>query len=56
MLVFSGLAEWGCLFFERNRRFGAEVVGLLEGMGYRDVELRKDQFGNDRMVKAIKPL
>ena len=56
LLGCSLLAEGGCLFFEINRRFGAEVVGLLEGMGYRDVELRKDQFGNDRMVKAIKPL
>lgn len=56
LLGCSILAEGGRLFFEINRRFGAEVVRLLEEMGYRDVELRKDQFGNDRMVKAIKPL
>lgn len=48
------LAE-GLLFFEINRRFGREVVALLEGMGYRDVELKRDAYGNDRMVKAIKP-
>jgi release factor glutamine methyltransferase len=43
------------LFFEINRRFGKEVVKMLQEMGYRDVELRQDMFGNDRMVKAIKP-
>ena len=49
------LKPGGRLFFEINRRFGKEVVELLEGMGYREVELRQDMFGNDRMVKAIKP-
>jgi release factor glutamine methyltransferase len=51
----SMLAKDGMLFFEINRRFGKEVVKLLHEMGYRDVELRQDMFGNDRMVKAIKP-
>ena len=48
------LVEGGKLFFEINRRFGKEVMTLLEGMGYQEVELRKDSWGNDRMVKAIK--
>ena len=48
------LKPGGRLFFEINRRFGKEVVNLLEGMGYREVELRQDMYGNDRMVKAIK--
>ncbi len=47
------LAPGGLLFFEVNRRFGHEVVSLLQQMGYHEVELRKDIFGNDRMVKAI---
>jgi uncharacterized protein YbaP (TraB family) len=51
----SMLAKAGMLFFEINRRFGKEVVKMLQEMGYRDVELRQDMFGNDRMVKAIKP-
>lgn len=49
------LSPHGLLFFEVNRRFAHDVVRLLEQMGYQDVELRQDQFGNDRMVKAIKP-
>ena len=48
------LVAGGRLFFEINRRFGQEVVSLLEGMGYQEVELRKDSWGNERMVKAIK--
>lgn len=44
----------GLLFFEINRRFGQETVLMLQDMGYREVELRKDLYGNDRMVKAIK--
>ena len=48
------LAAGGTLLFEVNRRFGHEVVRMLEEMGYEEVELRKDFFGNERMVKAIK--
>ena len=43
------------LYFEINRRFGQETVAMLEALGYRHVELRQDCFGNDRMIKAIKP-
>ena len=50
------LSSGGLLFFEVNRRFGQDVVELLEGMGFKGVELRPDQFDNPRMVKAIKPL
>lgn len=49
------LSEKGVLAFEINRRFGNEVVEMLKGMGYENVVLLKDQFGNDRMVEAIKP-
>lgn len=50
------LRKDGALYFEINRRFGAETVAMLETLGYRHVELRQDCFGNDRMIKAIKPL
>ena len=50
------LKRGGELYFEINRRFGNEIVKLLEGIGYSKVELRKDMFGNYRMIKAIKPL
>lgn len=48
------LRENGLIFFEINRRFGTETVEMLRSLNYREVELRKDLYGNDRMVKAIK--
>lgn len=47
------LTKDGMLFFEINRRFGKETVDMLTHLGYSDIELRQDQFGNDRIVKAI---
>ena len=47
------LTKDGMLFFEINRRFGKETVDMLTHLGYSDIELRQDQFENDRMVKAI---
>lgn len=46
------LASDGILLFEINRRFGQETVELLRSLGYKNVELRQDMFGNDRMVKG----
>ena len=48
------LVPEGALYFEINRAYGAMMKSMLEQMGYRHVELRKDMFGNDRMIKAMK--
>ena len=48
----SLLRTGGRLFFEINRRFGEATKSLLESKGYCDVQLRKDSFGNDRMMSA----
>ena len=48
------LNNGGKLYFEINRAHGTDTVELLSGLGYRDIELRKDIFGNDRMVKATR--
>ena len=45
----------GTLYFEINQRFGTETVGMLRQKGYRNVELRKDLSGNNRMIKAERP-
>lgn len=45
----------GALVFEINRRFGIETANMLQDMGFCNVEVTKDMYGNDRMVKAIKP-
>lgn len=49
------LTEGGALYFEINRAYGAETVRMLEACGYRDIALRKDLSGNDRMIKAVRP-
>ena len=45
----------GTLYFEINRMYGQETVHMLETLGYKHIELRKDEWGNDRMIKACKP-
>ena len=43
----------GSLYFEINQYLGKETKKLLEAY-LSEIELRKDMFGNDRMVKGIK--
>ncbi len=43
----------GMLYFEINRTFGLQIKEMLSDLGYRNLELKKDISGNDRMVKAI---
>lgn len=44
----------GMLFFEINQYLGSEMVQLLTDLDFKDVELKKDMFGNDRMMSAFK--
>ena len=46
------LKKKGLLFFEINQYLGRETVTLLKEKGFKNIELRKDVFGNDRMIKA----
>lgn len=46
------LTKNGMLFFEINQHLGTETVDLLTKKGFKNIVLRKDLFGNDRMVKA----
>ena len=51
-LALSNLSPGGTLYFEINRAYGAETCNLLRDLGFCDVELRKDFYGNDRMVRG----
>ncbi len=51
-LCLTQLRPDGLLFAEINRAYGEATVRLLHSMGFREVELRRDSFGNDRFVKA----
>lgn len=46
------LEEGGSLYFEINRAYGKETFRMLESLGYVQLELKKDSWGNDRMIKA----
>lgn len=51
-LARKNLTQNGQLFFEINQYLGKEMISLLENMNFKNVELRKDIYGNDRMTKA----
>ena len=53
-LAQKNLKENGQLYFEINQYLGEEMIDLLESMGFVGVELRKDIYGNDRMIRAMK--
>ncbi len=48
----SHLNPTGLLFFEINESYGDQIVKLLEHKNFKNIELRKDMSGRDRMVKA----
>ncbi len=48
----QNLAKNGCLYFEINETKGEEMIQLLELAHFVDIQLRKDMFGKDRMIKA----
>ncbi|MBP5259513.1 MAG: peptide chain release factor N(5)-glutamine methyltransferase [Paludibacteraceae bacterium] len=47
------LSPAGTLYVEINRQLGAETCALFQSQGFR-TELRRDSFGNDRMIKAVR--
>ena len=47
------LKSEGKLYFEINQYLGSETIAMLEGKNFTKTVLKKDLFGNDRMVKAV---
>ena len=52
-LAQENLSPNGQLFFEINQYLGKEMIQLLEKMGFKNIELRKDIYGNDRMIRGF---
>lgn len=48
----KNLSKDGSLYFEINQNLGSDMVKLLKIHGFKNIELKKDLFGNERMVKA----
>ena len=53
-LALKNLTPNGILFFEINQYLGNETVELLQNLGFKNIELKKDIYGNDRMVKSTR--
>ncbi len=51
-LAIQHLSKNGLLFFEINQYLGKETVKMLEEKRFKNIELRKDMSGNDRMIRA----
>jgi len=47
------LSENGMLFFEINQYLGKETINMLVKKGFKNIQLKKDLFGNDRMIKCV---
>ena len=54
LAIKNGTAN-GQLFFEINQYLGPETVALLEKLDFKNIQLRKDIYGNDRMIRAEVP-
>ena len=61
LLFYRAIAQYACralkpggrLLFEINPLYAAELSSLLKSMGFAGGELRDDQFGKCRMIKAV---
>lgn len=49
----TNLTPGGFLFLEINESYGQETAELLNSKGFRNIEIKKDMSGRDRMIKAI---
>lgn len=50
----SALTENGMLFFEINENLAEPVREALSNLSYQNIEVRKDIYGKNRMIRAIK--
>ena len=48
------LTKNGQLHFEINQYLGKETIKLLTEKGFKNIQLKKDIFGNDRIITAFK--
>ena len=48
----TALKEGGWLYFEMNPLYADSLIEMLERMAYRQIEIKEDQFGKQRMIRA----
>ncbi len=52
----QALKDGGWLYFEINPRYASPLTDLLATMSYRDIEVKNDSYGKQRMVRARKTI
>ena len=50
----KNLNKDGFLFFEINESLGSETVEMFKNKGFKNIELRQDMSGRDRMIKGTR--
>jgi release factor glutamine methyltransferase len=53
-IAMKNLQSGGQLYFEINQYLGKETVDLLADLGFQNIELRQDIYGNNRMISCRK--
>ncbi len=53
-LAIKSLKPSGVLYFEINQHLGLTLCTLLKDLGFKKIKLKKDIYGADRMIRAIK--
>jgi release factor glutamine methyltransferase len=53
-LAQKNISENGKLYFEINQYLGKETVELLKKLNFKNIQLIKDVYGNDRMISCDK--
>jgi len=53
-LAIKSLKPSGALYFEINQYLGSALCTFLKDLGFKEIELKKDIYGADRMIRAIK--
>lgn len=51
-MAMKKLKPGGYLYFEINEKYGAEIIGLLGRYGYKNIELKEDLQGKNRMIRG----
>lgn len=49
-LATKNLSKNGKLYFEINQYLGKEMIEMLDNLGFQNIQLKKDIYGNDRMI------
>ncbi len=48
----QSLKAGGWLYFEINPLYATELKDMLRAIGYQDIEIKKDEYGKQRMIRA----